>query len=131
MKNILLLFTTIIIIGVCLFLFVLKQNATQISCNTPTPQLICGTINYATTNSQQAVDGKKLFNVNCAACHKLDKKMVGPALRQVAKKYNFISIKNHLKDKKASLKSKTYNTSCLVFKHLSDKDISNILSYTE
>jgi len=131
MKNILLLFTSIIIIGVCFFLFILKQNAIQISCNTPTPQLICGTKNYATTNSQQAVDGKKLFNVNCAACHKLDKKMVGPALRHVGKKYNFISIKNHLIGKKTGLKSKIYNTSCLVFKHLSDKDISNILSYTE
>ena len=27
--------------------------------------------------------GKKLFNANCAACHKLDAKMTGPALRNV------------------------------------------------
>ena len=27
--------------------------------------------------------GKSLFNANCAACHKLDKKMTGPALRNV------------------------------------------------
>jgi len=26
--------------------------------------------------------GKKLFNSNCAACHKLNKKAVGPALRE-------------------------------------------------
>ena len=35
--------------------------------------------------SQEAdlVAGKSLFNTNCAACHKLDKKMTGPALRHV------------------------------------------------
>ena len=27
--------------------------------------------------------GKSLFNANCAACHQLDKKMTGPALRYV------------------------------------------------
>ena len=26
--------------------------------------------------------GKKLFNANCAACHKLNKKAVGPALKE-------------------------------------------------
>ena len=29
------------------------------------------------------VKGKALFNANCAACHQLDKKMTGPALRYV------------------------------------------------
>ena len=32
--------------------------------------------------------GKKLFNANCAACHKLNKKAVGPALRGVSAKYD-------------------------------------------
>jgi cytochrome c553 len=27
--------------------------------------------------------GKSLFNTNCASCHKMDKKMTGPALRNV------------------------------------------------
>ena len=27
--------------------------------------------------------GKTLFNTNCAACHQLDRKMTGPALRNV------------------------------------------------
>ena len=29
------------------------------------------------------VAGKALFNTNCASCHKLDRKMTGPALRNV------------------------------------------------
>jgi mono/diheme cytochrome c family protein len=35
-----------------------------------------------------AVKGKELFNANCAACHKLDAKSTGPALRGVADKYD-------------------------------------------
>ena len=41
---------------------------------------------FSTSLSAQEGDsakGKSLFNANCAACHKLDKKMTGPALRKV------------------------------------------------
>ena len=34
----------------------------------------------AATGGGDAVKGKELFNVNCAACHKLDDKMTGQAL---------------------------------------------------
>lgn len=36
----------------------------------------------AQTNTQE---GKKLFNRNCAACHRVDKKLIGPALSEVIK----------------------------------------------
>ena len=32
--------------------------------------------------------GKKLFNANCAACHQLNRKAVGPALRGASEKYD-------------------------------------------
>lgn len=32
--------------------------------------------------------GKALFNANCAACHKLNKRAVGPALAGVSAKYD-------------------------------------------
>jgi hypothetical protein len=35
------------------------------------------------TAGGDAVAGKALFNANCAACHNLDRKMTGPALRGV------------------------------------------------
>ena len=41
---------------------------------------------FTTVLSAQGGDpatGKSLFNTNCAACHQLDKKMTGPALRNV------------------------------------------------
>ena len=43
-------------------------------------------LTFSTSLSAQEgdpVNGKALFNANCAACHKLDKKMTGPALRNV------------------------------------------------
>ena len=36
---------------------------------------------FAQEQDPDPMVGKKLFNANCAACHKLNKKAVGPALR--------------------------------------------------
>ena len=33
--------------------------------------------------SQDYARGKQLFNTHCAACHKMDKKLVGPALNSI------------------------------------------------
>ena len=35
------------------------------------------------TYSQDYTKGKQLFNTHCAACHKMDKKLVGPPLQDV------------------------------------------------
>ena len=43
-------------------------------------------LTFSTSLTAQEGDpakGKSLFNTNCAACHKLDKPMTGPALRNV------------------------------------------------
>ena len=32
---------------------------------------------------QDYTKGKQLFNTHCAACHKMDKKLVGPALNTI------------------------------------------------
>ena len=45
---------------------------------------------FSTSLSAQEGDpakGKSLFNANCAACHQLDKKMTGPALRNIEATY--------------------------------------------
>ena len=42
----------------------------------------------AATAGGDPVKGKALFNSNCAACHKLDAKSTGPALRGVAEKHD-------------------------------------------
>ena len=87
-----------------------------------------------------AIAGEALYKSNCAACHKLDKKGVGPALRNVAEKYErdwlykWISNSQGLiksGDSKAVALFAEYNNSVMTsFPGLSNSDIDNILAYT-
>ncbi len=90
--------------------------------------------------------GKSLFNANCAACHKLDKKMTGPALRNVEARlaeeegldrdWLYAWIRNSAGVIKSgdAYANKIYNeyggAAMTAFPQLSDEDISNILAYT-
>ena len=87
------------------------------------------------------VAGKKLFNANCAACHKLNKKAVGPALRGVSAKYDKEWLYSWIKNSSAMIKAgdaqavaiwEEYNkTAMTAFPQLSNADIDNILVYTD
>ena len=87
------------------------------------------------------VAGKKLFNANCAACHKLNKKAVGPALRGVSSKYDREWLYNWIKNSSAMIKSgdaqaiaiwEEYNKSAMTaFPQLSNADVDNIIAYTD
>ena len=92
------------------------------------------------------VKGKALFNSNCAACHKLDKKMTGPALRGVEnrlyndegldKEWMYSWIRNSAAlvksgDEYANKIYAEYNGAAMTaFPQLSNSDIDNILAYT-
>lgn len=45
-----------------------------------------------------AANGKSLFNANCASCHKLDKKLVGPALGDVTERRELDWLLSWIKD---------------------------------
>ncbi len=87
-----------------------------------------------------AKNGKKLFKSNCASCHKLDKKLVGPALTGVTDKYSeeWLTkwIRNNAElrasgDEDAIAIFEEYNGSVMSsFPTLSDQDIFDILQYT-
>ena len=87
-----------------------------------------------------AVAGKALFNANCAACHKLDAKMTGPALRGVAERRNRAWLGKWIKDSKALIASgdadavKVFEENNKIpmagFPQLSDADVDNIIAYT-
>ena len=95
---------------------------------------------------QDLVQGKALFNANCAACHKLDKKMTGPALRGVQdrllkdegldKEWMYSWIRNSASliksgDDYSNKIYAEYNGSAMTaFPQLSDSEIDNILAYT-
>ena len=92
------------------------------------------------------VKGKALFNTNCAACHTLDKKMTGPALRNVEqrlmddedldKDWIFAWVRNSSSVVKSGdtygVKIyEEYNGAAMTpMPQLSDEDIDNILAYT-
>ena len=92
------------------------------------------------------VAGKSLFNANCAACHKLDKKMTGPALRNVEvrlaedegldRAWLSAWIRNSagmIKDGDAyanKIYAEYNNTAMTPMPQFSDEDINNILAYT-
>ena len=90
-------------------------------------------------------NGKKLFNTNCASCHKLDKKMTGPALRNVEARLaeeglDRAWLNAWIKNSAALIKSgdtyankiwNEYNqTAMTAFPQLSDQDITDVLAYT-
>jgi mono/diheme cytochrome c family protein len=86
------------------------------------------------------VKGKELFNANCAACHKLDAKATGPALRGVAQKHDKEWLYKWIHNPAALIKSgdaaavKVYEENNKVnmtaFPTLTETDIDNIIAYT-
>ena len=87
-----------------------------------------------------AVKGKELFNANCAACHKLDAKSTGPALRGVADKYEKAWLYKWVNNSAELIKSgdaqavkvfeENGKVAMTAFPQLSNADIDNILAYT-
>ncbi|SHG69398.1 c-type cytochrome [Winogradskyella jejuensis] len=106
-------------------------------------------LTFSTTVLAQEGDpanGKSLFNSQCAACHKLDKKMTGPALRNVeARLYEEEGLDREwlnkwIRNSSALIKAgdtyankiwNEYNQTAMnAFPGLSDQQISDILAYT-
>lgn len=94
----------------------------------------------AATTGGDPVKGKEIFNTNCAACHKLDAKATGPALRGVGAKYEKAWLYKWIKNSADLIKSgdaqavKVFEENNKVpmspFPQLSDADIDNIIAYT-
>ena len=85
--------------------------------------------------------GKSLFNANCAACHQLNRKAVGPALSGVSEKYDrewlYKWIKNGTQmikdgDPQAVAIWEEYNRAVMTnYPQFSNEQIDNILAYTD
>jgi cytochrome c2 len=95
----------------------------------------------AATGGGDAAAGKALFNANCAACHNLDKKMTGPALRGVTGRHAKDWFYKWVANSSALIKSgdadavKVFNENnksvMTAFPQLSKQDVDNILAYTD
>ena len=53
-------------------------------------------VTLGTINEKLVVEGKKIFNTKCMACHRLDTKLVGPALKPIVKKLPPVYLMNYL-----------------------------------
>ena len=99
-----------------------------------------------TAQDGDPANGKKLFNTNCASCHKLDNPMTGPELRNVEARLveeqglDRAWINAWIRNSAALIKSgdsyatkifaEWNNVAMTAFPQLSDQDISDILAYT-
>ncbi len=89
-----------------------------------------------------AQDGHALFTANCASCHKVDKKLVGPALAGVESRWpsrdkihawvhNSTKVIQSNDPYAVSLFNENNKTQMTAFPQLSDKDIDAILDYVK
>lgn len=96
---------------------------------------------HAQDDSGDVAAGEKLFKSNCAACHKLDSKGIGPALRGVGEKFErdwlYKWIRNSQElirsgDSEANKIFEEWNKAVMTpFPGLSDDDIDNMLAYLD
>jgi len=101
-------------------------------------------ISFSTTSvfaAEDAANGKELFEVNCASCHKLDKVSIGPKLRKVRSKYEDEWLLQWIKNNAALRKSGDERANAVydeyagaamnIFANLTDAQILDILAYTD
>ncbi len=88
-----------------------------------------------------AAEGEKLFNANCTACHAINDKVVGPALKDVDKRHSEAWIIKWVKNSQAMVKAgdaealkiyNEYNQSVMTaFPQFSDAQVKSILEYVK
>lgn len=104
--------------------------------------LFVGFVFISSATAQTDVNrGKKLFNSNCAACHRLNKKLIGPALANISEKRSKDWTLAFIKDSQKMVKAgdveavKVYkeykNVPMQSYKYIKDEDILNIIAYLD
>ncbi len=138
-------FTRIILLSLAFMATTLGSFAQDAPVATPTAVTTPATPapEAATASPASAGDpikGKELFNSNCAACHKLDAKSTGPALRAVAAKHDQAWLYKWIHNSSEMIKAgdpvavklfeENGRSVMTPFPQLSNGDIDNIIAYT-
>ena len=105
------------------------------------PLILLFTFFFFNSHSQSVEEGEKLYKSNCTACHQIDSKLIGPALRGVNDKYSQEWLIKWIKNSAELIASgdadaiaiyEEYNKSPMnAFPYFSDEDVVNILAYIE
>jgi len=121
-------------------------SAGKITLRTVLTSLVLGVLLICTAPVQAEVDvakGESLFKANCASCHKLNQKLIGPALTGVVDKYDGdidwlkAWIRNNQQlvkagDARALAIYNEYDKKAMnIFPNFTDEDIESILEYIE
>ncbi|WP_296703560.1 c-type cytochrome [Algoriphagus sp.] len=96
----------------------------------------------AVDSSDEAVAaGKAVYNANCKTCHKLDQKLIGPALRGATDRQPVELVKSFIKNSQAVIASGNeyysdlyaeYNNTVMIsHEFLTDDELNNLLAYIE
>lgn len=132
MKAAISIFIFIIATGIAILYFFTTQELKIIAQSKPI--FICGNVDYE--YSEEQLQGKNLFKIHCAACHKLDAQSTGPLLRSVKARYEEekeISVDSFLRKRRASFKEifNQKERKCLIPPEITNADIQTILLYTQ
>ena len=135
MKAAISIFVFLISAGIAVLYLVNVKEQQVTSTIEKQPQFICGTRSYSYSdeaNYEEIKKGKALFSANCAACHKLNQRSTGPALRGVHQRYTTVDIIKFMRNDFSSTIKYTDESGykCTPFPNLSDEDIQSILLYT-
>lgn len=115
-----------------------QESQTQNSSSAPS-EAVPATPEKEVVLSQAALNGKNLYEANCAACHYLDKKLIGPALKGANERYEEAWLIKFIKNSQAMIKAgdplakQVYEDNNRMVmnshEHLSDDEIKSILVY--
>ncbi len=124
-----LLFSSIVIIVLILgiTIYIIKVNVpSNLGCGTVDPKSFCGTEKLA----ENTKEGKDIFNSNCAACHKLDAKSTGPALRATDSitYWKWLIVERKIDTTKIDQWRIDYHHS-MFSKSLNEEDLKNVYQY--
>lgn len=127
-RKVLLYPITIILIITGLIIYKTTIEKPEIlGCATINSAPICGTAN----TPENQIEGKDIFNRNCAACHKLDARSTGPALRNVDSLVfvKYIINKNHKIDS-SKIEKLGIDYHRTMFKgYVNEKELASLIKY--
>lgn len=98
-------------------------------------------VTFSKSWAADVAKGKDLFDQNCASCHAIDKKLIGPALAGITERREEAWLFSWIRNSQAMVKAgdpiavqlfEEYKKSVMTsFEDLGDEDIRNILAYVE
>nr|WP_162141182.1 c-type cytochrome [Flavobacterium indicum] len=119
----------VIVIGFLYFLYWRENKNKEFICGTKMPEIVCGNTSF----SEKTKKGKELFNINCAACHKLYMNMTGPALSKIdsTKLWNWMTEKNEKADSTKFSEIKIDYHKIMWSKNFGDEQLTELYEYTK